>query len=436
MGTPPASSKSIAPEEERDAASMEVEAQSAPAGPPLVGGVDAEMQAGDGKLPSRGSMQPVDGAQAAAAPNNGRLERKSAEPVDLSQWDGRDDPDDDEPGGGDHRRVTNKRRPMGLQGRTDDDIPVAYESGSSFGSEADSAAEAAAKAALAAEERTQKRPAQLKSRLSASGSAGMPLAPELGRAESGAGLPPLHRQGSVKVEPQAPAAVLTLVSSEAASKGQRLTDSSDLSRLAPPSLSCVSMTRPSNTQLPQIGGAKSQPLPLPGQQRHNRYDDIELSDDEDDGPQGFDLMRWRKFYQWNKNKHADLLEFLWRRFDPRHHSMFCMTYKPQDLIFAGFQGDNVVHGFCCRLEATPVEAFGSFVTLANLQNTSFKVLGVLIVAGVTIPAAIASLPDFEQFQAAKADTRDPLVRDFIGNLLVGKSPVNELTVVSAQVVSK
>lgn len=417
---------------------MEVEAQAAPAGPPLVGGVDAEMQAGDGKLPSRGSMQPEPAQNGAG----GRLERSNAEPVDLSQWDGRDDPDEDEPGGGDHRRITNKRRPN-LPGRNDDDIPVAYESGSSFGSEADSAAEAAAKAALAAEERTQKRPAQLKSRLSASGSAGMPLAAELGLGKTGdgGGLPPLHRQGSTKID--AAPAVLSLASSGSAGpQGQRLTDSSDLSRLAPPSLNSFSESarasgqpaRPSGSSLPAIGVSKAQPLP--GQQRHNRYDDIELSDDEDDGPQGFDLNRWRKFYQWNKNKHSDLLEFLWRRFDPRHHSMFCLTYKPQDLIFAGFQGDNIVHGFCCRLETIPTEVFGSFLTLANHQNTSFKVIGVLIVAGSSIPPAIAKLPDCEQFQAAKADTRDPLVRDFIGNLITGKSPVNEFTVMSAQVVSK
>jgi hypothetical protein len=268
---------------------MEVEAQAAPPGPPLVGGVDAEMQAGDGQL-SRGSMQPEPAQNGVAG---GRLERSCAEPVDLSLWDGRDEPDEDEPGGGDHRRITNKRRPN-LPGRDDNDIPVAYESGSSFGSDLDSAAEAAAKAALAAEERTQKKPAQLKSRLSASGSAGMPLAEELGLARAGdsSGLPPLHRQVSTKIGEQVPA-MLTLANSDSAGpKGQRLTDSSDLSRLAPPSLNSFSeparasgqQARPSGSSLPAIGASKAQPLP--GQQRHNRYDDIELSDDEDDGPQG------------------------------------------------------------------------------------------------------------------------------------------------------
>jgi len=107
-----------------------------------------------------------------------------------------------------------------------------------------------------------------------------------------------------------------------------LNDSNDLSSLAPPSM----------------GG----PTPAPSGKlalstRPSRYTDLSFSDsDDEDGGKPFDLPRWRKFYAWNRNKQADLTEFLWRRFDPRTNSMFVVTYAAQDAIFAGYQGDNAM----------------------------------------------------------------------------------------------
>lgn len=84
------------------------------------------------------------------------------------------------------------------------------------------------------------------------------------------------------------------------------------------------------------------------------------------------MERWRRYYKWNRTKPADLLvsnspglplllavfgpptsphltcassapprhflqDFLWRRFDSRHFSIYVATYKPQDNLFAGFQ---------------------------------------------------------------------------------------------------
>ena len=75
-----------------------------------------------------------------------------------------------------------------------------------------------------------------------------------------------------------------------------------------------------------------------------------------------------------------------------------------------------------------------------------QVMGILIVPGAEIPQQlIASVPDLYgnssnlqngvggvSFQLLKADTKDPLVRQFVGGLVTGISPVPEFTVLSSR----
>lgn len=187
--------------------------------------------------------------------------------------------------------------------------------------------------------------------------------------------------------------------------------------------------------------------------------DLDLSDDEDE-KRSFDMERCElisayipqtylstddrsllssvcRYYKWNRNKPADLLDFLWRNFDAKQYSMLCFTYKDQDSIFAGFQGENVAHGLFCRLEKLGMEYFGAMQTLyrPSRQNSynaldSFKVLGVFILPGSEVPRPLVTLPDFQDFQILKADTKDPLIRQFVGKIITGTSPVQEFSSIS------
>ncbi len=148
------------------------------------------------------------------------------------------------------------------------------------------------------------------------------------------------------------------------------------------------------------------------------------------------MDRWRRFYKWNKTKHADLLDFLWRHFDAANFSIFCATYRSQDLLFAPYQGDNVIHGLCSRIEAAGYanEVFGIMHTMQSMYKEEFKVLGFFIVPGQEMPSGLlAKVPDLShaegQFQLLKADTKDPLVRQFVGGLVTGRSPTPDYSVV-------
>mmetsp|Transcript_21361 Transcript_21361/g.46701 ORF Transcript_21361/g.46701 Transcript_21361/m.46701 type:complete len:372 (+) Transcript_21361:177-1292(+) len=163
---------------------------------------------------------------------------------------------------------------------------------------------------------------------------------------------------------------------------------------------------------------------------NNRYEDLTYSDDEDEDGR-FDLLRWQRFYKWNKNKHADLLDFLWKRFDSKQYSMFCATYKGQDQIFAAFQGQNVTHGMACRLEACQLDLFSIMHTLLDFETNEYKVVGVFIFRGTEVPPPVVSLPDYELFQWLKAEPKDPLVRQFVSSLIVGNSPVPQYNVVAS-----
>uniref|UniRef100_A0A7R9VA34 EF-1-gamma C-terminal domain-containing protein n=1 Tax=Chlamydomonas euryale TaxID=1486919 RepID=A0A7R9VA34_9CHLO len=161
--------------------------------------------------------------------------------------------------------------------------------------------------------------------------------------------------------------------------------------------------------------------------------------DDEDGGKPFDLPRWRKFYAWNRNKQADLTEFLWRRFDPRTNSMFVVTYAAQDAIFAGYQGDNAMHGMACRLEEHldgQMDLFGIIHTYLDHETGAYKVLGLMITDGTDVPPQLRRMPDFDAFHFNKvADTRNPTIRKFVGSLLAGDGPTAALGVICSREIS-
>ncbi|GAX77748.1 hypothetical protein CEUSTIGMA_g5191.t1 [Chlamydomonas eustigma] len=243
-----------------------------------------------------------------------------------------------------------------------------------------------------------------------------------------------------------------------------LSESDSLDRLAPPIPSSTpqelkqvanfvgefkvqmppAVMRPTMTDATRGGHVPGGPSPS------NRYEDLSLSeDDEDDGQKRFDMKHWHRFYKWNKKKHTELLDFLWRRFDPDNYSIFCLTYRAQEMLNGAYQGDNVMHGLCCRIEASGFmgDIFLLMHTLKSLDSDDYKVMGVLIVRGLEPPADLLKLvPDLqgdsmqqgyvasdgEQYQVIKADTKDPLIRQFVGGLMVGVSPMPDYQVMHSR----
>ena len=78
-------------------------------------------------------------------------------------------------------------------------------------------------------------------------------------------------------------------------------------------------------------------------------------------------------------------------------------------------------------------------------------MGIFIVPGTEMPAQLlASVPDIRAgpagsapsssgcgtFQLLKADTKDPLVRQFVGGLVTGRSPVPDFMVLSSREVQR
>jgi len=172
---------------------------------------------------------------------------------------------------------------------------------------------------------------------------------------------------------------------------------------------------------------------------------ISDSDDSDDDAPGFAMARWKRFYHWNRKKPAELLKFLWKRFDPKAWSVYCATYRQQDALFAAFQGENIIHGFACRLEqlmsagGPAADIFGVLHTMVSYASPSeqYKVVGVFIVkggdsSGVPRDIAEALATDLEQWQLSKADPKDPLIRQFVSGLITGQSPVQQFDIVATR----
>jgi len=182
--------------------------------------------------------------------------------------------------------------------------------------------------------------------------------------------------------------------------------------------------------------------------------EISISDDDDEddagrvsssGGEGFDMQRWKRFYQWNHRKPDDLLAFFWKRFEPKAWSLFCASYRNQDALFAPFQGENVIHGVSCRLEAaiqanshgSASNVFGLLHTFADKHAAKQKVLGLFIVRGQSPPAQLEHVLDEEDWALAKAETQDPLVRDFVSGLLAprgNKSALEDFQITCSRVI--
>eukprot|EP00798_Chlamydomonas_sp_ICE-L_P009994 gene9994-7878_t len=176
------------------------------------------------------------------------------------------------------------------------------------------------------------------------------------------------------------------------------------------------------------------PGPGPGGAK-NRYDTLTLSEEDSDdesSARSFDLQRWKRFYHWNKKKHTDLLNFLWKSFEPKKFSIYIIAYREQDKFFAHYQGDNLFTGFICRMQAAGAKCFGVMHNLHHHDKDCYKVLGMFIFEGQNIPQAIQGLPDFEHYAFTKANIGIPEVKSFIGALVTSTSPIPELDMVASR----
>lgn len=63
-----------------------------------------------------------------------------------------------------------------------------------------------------------------------------------------------------------------------------------------------------------------------------------------------------------------------------------------------------------------------------------QVLGVFIIPGHDIPDGLSNTLDQEHFQLLRADMNDPLVRQFVGQLLTSTSPVPDYRITSSRMV--
>ncbi|KXZ48059.1 hypothetical protein GPECTOR_30g154 [Gonium pectorale] len=160
----------------------------------------------------------------------------------------------------------------------------------------------------------------------------------------------------------------------------------------------------------------------------------DFSDDEDDLDSLFTLHAWKRYYGYNKNKHQDLLKYFWRRFPPRDYSCFCISYRDQDLLLTAYMAENCVNGFVARIEDLGL-ADGLFLqlyTLHDFKSDQYRIVGLLVVQGQSLPPQLAALSAFDGFVYHKADVGVTLVKQFVSALLVGKSPLNSLQLLSGR----
>ncbi|KAG2422814.1 hypothetical protein HXX76_015758 [Chlamydomonas incerta] len=176
------------------------------------------------------------------------------------------------------------------------------------------------------------------------------------------------------------------------------------------------------------------------------------SDSEDELEALFTMASWKRFYNYNKKKHHDLLTYFWRKFPPSGYSLWCVSYRYGDLLLAPFMADNVAAGYMARLEELPAlgggaggtepgtghladEVFCQMYSLHDYETDEYRVLGLLLAPGSAVPAALAALSVFDGFAYLKADSSSTHVKQFASALLVGKSPLTSLSLLSGREVS-
>ncbi|PNW72554.1 hypothetical protein CHLRE_16g690991v5 [Chlamydomonas reinhardtii] len=183
------------------------------------------------------------------------------------------------------------------------------------------------------------------------------------------------------------------------------------------------------------------------------------SDSEDELEALFTMASWKRFYNYNKKKHHDLLTYFWRKFPPSGFSLWCVSYRYGDLLLAPFMADNVAAGYMARLEELPSygggaagggggggggqdgpghladEVFCQMYSLHDYEMDEYRVVGLLLAPGSAVPQALAALSTFDGFAYLKADSGSTHVKQFVSALLVGKSPLTTLSLLSGREVS-
>eukprot|EP00798_Chlamydomonas_sp_ICE-L_P016320 gene16320-22509_t len=66
-------------------------------------------------------------------------------------------------------------------------------------------------------------------------------------------------------------------------------------------------------------------------------------------------------------------KYLWKKFDAKIFSMYCISYRDQSKIVAAYQGENILSGLSCRLIETEIQAFSLGHTLFDPATSSYKV---------------------------------------------------------------
>ncbi|KAG2447450.1 hypothetical protein HYH02_007775 [Chlamydomonas schloesseri] len=179
------------------------------------------------------------------------------------------------------------------------------------------------------------------------------------------------------------------------------------------------------------------------------------SDSEDELEALFTMASWKRFYSYNKKKHHDLLTYFWRKFPPSGYSLWCVSYRYGDLLLAPFMADNVAAGYMARLEELPAlagggggggggdgggahladEVFCQMYSLHDYEMDEYRVVGLLLAPGSALPTALAALSAFDGFTYLKADSGSTHVKQFVSALLVGKSPLTSLSLLSGREVA-
>ncbi|CAG8555791.1 1226_t:CDS:10 [Paraglomus occultum] len=131
-------------------------------------------------------------------------------------------------------------------------------------------------------------------------------------------------------------------------------------------------------------------------------------------PSTFVLDEWKRFYS-NNNTRPDAIEWFWKHFDPEGYSIWRVKYKYNDELTKIYMSSNLIGGFYNRLERARKYAFGSMLVLGEDNNS--EIAGYFVIRGQEIPEEVTDAADFESYEFAKVDPKDPAVRknfeDFI-----------------------